>query len=174
MEGTNANLESSIEQLRQQKEQLEFILKAHQTSCEISGNRLPAKASAAVVPIMKASVQKQFIINRSNGLSANMPQANVANEKPVSRPTSLLLTKNLKSEPPVTPASGTITAATGIPITTPSSLLSGSMGFELLLDGHTGLTPLVPVSLCSALTTPQLDISTPSFAGFLTPLSNDS
>lgn len=174
LEGTNANLESSIEQLRQQKEQLEFILKAHQTSCEISGNRLPAKASAAVVPIMKTSVQKQFIINRNNGLSVNMPQVNVANEKPVNRPTSLLLTKNLKSESSATPASGTITAATGIPITTPSSLLSGSMGFELLLDGHTGLTPLVPVSLCSALTTPQLDISTPSFAGFLTPLSNDS
>lgn len=157
LEGANANLEQSIEQLRQQKEQLEFILQAHQPTCDMTtGGHSVLKPQPRVVlnnnnKLPPATVVKSF---------ANVKATDSNNNAHIARPTSLSLARPAKTDalPLVTP--GTIAAITGIPITTPSSLLPTGLSFDLLLDGQSGLTPLVPV-----LPTPLLEVTTPSSLG---------
>lgn len=150
LEETNNGLESAIEQLRQQKEHLEFVLQVHQPVCKLPGSKPTVKLIAT--PTKSTPM-------RPNAMKTTSFQS-VAEDKPISRPTSLLLSRTTAAKvdaplPLVTP--GTVAAAIGIPITTPSSLLSAGLTFDLLLDGHTGLTPVVPT-----LATPQLDVTTPS------------
>lgn len=156
LEGANANLEQSIEQLRQQKEQLEFILQAHQPTCDMTngGGHSVLKSQPRVVlnnKLPPATVAKSF---------ANVKATDSNNNAHIARPTSLSLARPAKTDalPLVTP--GTIAAVTGIPITTPSSLLPTGLSFDLLLDEQSGLTPLVPV-----LPTPVLEVTTPSSLG---------
>lgn len=147
LEETNNGLESAIEQLRQQKEHLEFVLQVHQPVCKLPGSKPTVKLIATPT---------KSTATRPNAMKTTSFQS-VVEDKPISRPTSLLLSRTTVAKadaplPLVTP--GTVAAAIGVPITTPSSLLSAGLTFDLLLDGHTGLTP--------TLATPQLDVTTPS------------
>jgi len=155
---TNQNLESTIDQLRQQKDHLEFLLQAHQSTCMMSGvGKSLSKAMGA--PIVRAAPRPQTIFNNSQlkPLALAKAPTNMTFEDKPNRPTSLLIPRTVKDEKPSLAISGTIAAVTGIPITTPSSLLPGNLGFDLLLDGNTPLVPINPM-----LATPMSEVVTPS------------
>lgn len=118
LEKERDNLEIDIQTLQQQKDQLEFILQAHQPLCKVDASSQPIDATK-----VKAEPTN---LSCSNGKTVEVapPSSNL-------RPSSLPLIKQERKD--------SVSTATGIPIVTPSS------GFLFTLDNmvdHTGLTPI--------------------------------
>ncbi|XP_022334540.1 uncharacterized protein LOC111131350 [Crassostrea virginica] len=117
LEKERDSIEADIQTLQQQKDQLEFVLQAHQPLCKVDGTQ---------------SVVKVKSENAHNQCAA--PKLSVTSAGSSVRPSTLPLIKREKKDTDVS-----VSSATGIPITTPSS------GFLFTLDNmvdHTGLTPI--------------------------------
>jgi FtsZ-binding cell division protein ZapB len=131
LEDVQAKLENEIQNLNQQKEQLEFILQAHRPMCKKHAN--------SVSVIVKSEPKRPHV---------TVPVA----PAPSIRPTSL----SIKSEPTISASQATL--ATGVPIVTPSSgivtfSLDGSTGLTPLCGPATTCASLVDNSeLCTPTT----------------------
>lgn len=117
LEKERESIEADIQTLQQQKDQLEFVLQAHQPLCKVDSSQPPVK------------VKSENSHNPCGG-----PKLPVSSAGSSVRPSTLPLIKREKKDADVS-----VSSATGIPITTPSS------GFLFTLDNmvdHTGLTPI--------------------------------
>lgn len=128
LEEEKATLENEIQTLQQQKEQLEFLLKAHKPMCSA---KLPSHAAGAAV-LVKAEPTDGSSTTRPNSLPLVMTTA-----APVTATRTM----------PVT----SVTEATGIAISTPSTgVFNTSLSLDIMTDGHTGLTPLTSGPSCAS------------------------
>ncbi|XP_048732248.1 fos-related antigen 1-like isoform X2 [Ostrea edulis] len=117
LEKERESIEADIQTLQQQKDQLEFVLQAHQPLCKVDS------AHSAI------KVKSENSLNHCASLKHPVSSASSS-----VRPSTLPLIKREKKDTDVS-----VSSATGIPITTPSS------GFLFTLDNmvdHTGLTPI--------------------------------
>lgn len=117
LEKERDSIETDIQTLQQQKDQLEFVLQAHQPLCKVDTPHNPVK-------VKSENSLNQCAVGK---LSVSSAGSSV-------RPSTLPLIKREKKDTDVS-----VSSATGIPITTPSS------GFMFTLDNmvdHTGLTPI--------------------------------
>ncbi len=128
LEEEKASLENEIQTLQQQREQLEFLLKAHKPMCSAKvGN---------VASVVKAEPADRAVPGPSSRPSTLQLVSNVA-------------TPTVQSSVPVT-VNTSITAATGIVISTPSSGVFTTLGLDSMVDGHTGLTPITGGPSCAS------------------------
>lgn len=175
LEAEQSQLESEIQSLQQEKDQLEFILQAHQPLCKFdkSGrhlNKIKAEpesrphsceghsqhsldASSIKPESMSTSVSSaaSVVISRTG---SSVPAA-VSSQEALevfaltSRPNSLPFNKRDHAR------TLSVTSATGVTINTPSSgitITPSSLfcpGLDSMFDGSTGLTPLTGIS-CSS------------------------
>jgi len=128
-EQRNKKLEAEMAALRAEKEEMAFVLAAHQTTC-----RLQTDSVASV----EVKIEPQPLIQEPQYI-VNVPQTQVTPSKPT-RPVSLALApRNIE----------------GVTIETPSRQI---LSFDTLMEGtRTGLTPttlLSPLKTVSALNTP--------------------
>lgn len=128
-EQRNKKLEAEMAALRAEKEEMAFVLAAHQTTC-----RLQTDSVASV----EVKIEPQPLIQEPQYI-VNVPQTQVTPSKPA-RPVSLALApRNIE----------------GVTIETPSRQI---LSFDTLMEGtRTGLTPttlLSPLKTVSALNTP--------------------
>jgi len=128
-EQRNKKLEAEMAALRAEKEEMAFVLAAHQTTC-----RLQTESVASV----EVKIEPQPLIQEPQYI-VNVPQTQVTPSKPA-RPVSLALApRNIE----------------GVTIETPSRQI---LSFDTLMEGtRTGLTPttlLSPLKTVSALNTP--------------------
>lgn len=118
LEQDQQSIEHEIQSLQQEKEQLEFILQAHNPICKVHSNGMSIKVKKEV----PSDVPQNLSIPRMS--KADAPVS-------MSRPSTLsLLKRDLKNE----------LSSAGVAITTPSSGFY-SMTLDTMVD-HTGLTPL--------------------------------
>lgn len=130
MEQKKQCLQSEIQQLQREKEELEFILEAHRPCCRVLG---PPASPPDVKP-------NRMQLQQSRPLPRLLPVQGI--NKPPQRPSSL----------PVAPATaaftpggkmgcgGALSEVAGVPITTPSAGIP--FNFDSLMEGGTGLTPV--------------------------------
>jgi hypothetical protein len=150
LEEEQSKLENEIQMLAQQKEQLEFLLEAHQPVCS-------AKVSQSHITSVKA---EKFDIAYPSVVATSIPMSSISTSThqvthsvaigaaPISncgtsRPNTLHI-----PEKPLNLAMCSVTQATGVPITTPSSVFT--FGLDSMLDGHTGLTPITGAPSCAS------------------------
>lgn len=118
LEKERESIEADIQTLQQQKDQLEFVLQAHQPLCKVDSSQPSVKVKS----------------ENSHNVPCGGPKLPVSSAGSSVRPSTLPLIKREKKDGDVS-----VSSATGIPITTPSS------GFLFTLDNmvdHTGLTPI--------------------------------
>jgi len=124
LEKDRDSIQDEIHTLQQQKDQLEFILQTHQPLCK-----------AETTPAPPQNMDSRVKVKAESSLSPCSRSKTVVTSSGSSvRPSSLPLIKQEKKDIDVS-----VSTATGIPITTPSS------GFFFTLDNmvdHTGLTPI--------------------------------
>jgi len=128
-EQRNKKLEAEMAALRAEKEEMAFVLAAHQTTC-----RLQTDSVASV----EVKIEPQPLVQEPQYI-VNVPQTQMTPSKPA-RPVSLALApRNIE----------------GVTIETPSRQI---LSFDTLMEGtRTGLTPttlLSPLKTVSALNTP--------------------
>ncbi|XP_054257666.1 transcription factor kayak isoform X2 [Macrosteles quadrilineatus] len=144
LEDKKNSLLQEIEQLKTEREDLEFILEAHKATCRLNRSDSPPDV-------------KPFSLNANKFLlgsaPAKMDQKSFETKRP--RPTSL----------PVAPRK-MINVATsevaGVPITTPTAGMP--FNFDSLMDGGTGLTPVSGPLIPSCATQQRsgcVDLSSP-------------
>ncbi|KAF4521006.1 hypothetical protein B566_EDAN002502 [Ephemera danica] len=126
-------MQSEIQQLQREKEELEFILEAHKPCCRLLG---PPSSPPDVKP------------HRQQLQSRPLPKLLPVQNKPPQRPSSLPVAA-------FTPAGGklggggALSEVAGVPITTPSAGIP--FNFDSLMEGGTGLTPVSGVApTCSS------------------------
>ena len=134
-EKKNKKLEEEMAALRAEKEEMAFILAAHQTSCRLAHtdtNMASVEVKVEPQNLVQEPPQPQFVVT--------VPQPQMTVSKPA-RPVSLALTpRNIE----------------GVTIETPSRQI---LSFDTLMEGtRTGLTPtaslLSPLKTMSGLNTP--------------------
>jgi fos-like antigen len=146
LEEEKADLENEIQSLQQQKDQLQFLLEAHQPACKHNQH---------------IHMQPAPLVKSEHDLMSNIPSSfpdTVTTAAAYS--TNAMTTMSQQSRPSSLPlrttqaqcsTSGSITSLAGVPITTPSGGVFSHLGLDTLLDGHTGLTPLTSgPSTCSS------------------------
>ena len=134
LEKEQSSIESEIQSLQKEKDNLEFILQAHSPLCKVNGVNANVKVkppSVKVTDISGVKVKDEPESEIAVTSASLMPQDLRKELSSTSRPSSLALVKSgIKPE---------ITSA-GVSITTPSS---GFFSFSLdTMVDHTGLTPL--------------------------------
>lgn len=155
--------EREIAELRNERDQLQYILQQHQSECKFTNenfnNSTANSFNTFAVKSEPVIVEPMYVLE---------PTANPVVEVPANAPTKL------KPKRPLTltisqPTSVKTTSATGIDIETPSNVLI-SMGFDNLMTS-TGLTPtsniITPISFPSCSSQQRTseglnDLSTPS------------
>lgn len=132
LEKDQSSIESEIQMLQKEKDNLEFILQAHSPLCKVNGVNVKVRPPSVKVTdtsnvMVKEEPEPEIHVSRAS----LMPQDLRKELSSTSRPSSLPLVKNgIKPE---------ITSA-GVSITTPSG---GFFSFSLdTMVDHTGLTPL--------------------------------
>ncbi|XP_046627377.1 transcription factor kayak isoform X2 [Neodiprion virginianus] len=162
LEQKKQNLQDEITQLRQAKDELEFILEAHRAVCRLRATS-PPDVKPDIKPIeLQPSQQQQHQQQQqqqqqhqhqhqqqqsNNDFAEPISRAAIATGKP-NRPNSLPIFNEPKERPDTlqfktveTPAfMKTVPEVAGVPITTPSSGIP--FNFESLMEGGTGLTPV--------------------------------
>ncbi|CAH1791743.1 unnamed protein product [Owenia fusiformis] len=166
LEDEQHNLEDQIEKLRQQKEQYEFILKAHQASCKAPEDvrckplptPTPISASVSVIVKQEPKTQHDDFYMKGDEYDALSPSSTCSSEVSSN---SMTQTKMAAPAAPVArphtlpiPASSANSTSTSVPTKAQarSALTPGSvftLGFETMLDGSTGLTPIAGPSCAS-------------------------
>ncbi|KAK6182729.1 hypothetical protein SNE40_010346 [Patella caerulea] len=118
LESEKSSLEDDIQKLQQQKDQLEFILKAHQPLCKVESRTTYQHITPISIKQERGSspcsVQSCDSSSSQSSLSS-------------SRPSSLVIPKS---------ESRTMTTLAGIPISTPSSGLFSFVGLDSLVDAN--------------------------------------
>lgn len=148
LEEEKATLENEIQTLQQQKEQLEFLLQAHKPMCSAKH-----KIRDLVVKTEPGLSVSAIVVKPDPDRIMNFSQA-MSN----SRPNTLPIASNMVN------TTASVTMATGVPITTPSSGVGFSfIGLDSMVDGHTGLTPITGPSCASQVQRNSSD-SSPSEA----------
>ncbi|KAH9492696.1 hypothetical protein Btru_024209 [Bulinus truncatus] len=168
LEAEQSQLEHEIQSLQQEKDQLEFILQAHQPLCKVE-SRTRAGVKVKVEPELDRSSSSHTHRDSSLPENLSMSQSSSASSPYVapvvttssslgnsretfsasSRPNSLPLIKRERAR------MLSVTSATGVTINTPTSGVSitpSSLfcpGLDSMVDGSTGLTPLTGMS-CSS------------------------
>lgn len=126
-------LQNEIQLLTNQKEELEFILEAHKTTCKISSSH----------PNQKRPINGSVLSNGKNTLvTLSNGTEKLSQMKPLSRPTSLPVSSaftNPDGSSSLKINNTNFSDVTGIPISTPSG---GIFNYESLMEGGTGLTPV--------------------------------
>lgn len=135
LEEEKRRLQQTIAEVRQQKEHLEFLLEAHKPHCGTGAKQIvttvvatslaapttvPKQPDVSVIP-PKLSTENSRQVNITNAIHASMPSVSL-------RPNTLMLPKRGTGDD----------AAAG----SASSDFFPTMGLDLMLEGHTGLTPL--------------------------------
>merc|ERR1719167_1767600 len=159
-EGKKKALQEQIQQLQEEKNQLEFILEAHKSVC----SRVPSESALDVKPIttteprvlVKAEpeLQQSTVRHLTHAEAMEEQQAVTVTttvrvaQKP-KRPSSLLVGNGSNS-----------LSSLNIPIETPTNVMN-QLDFNALMDGRTGLTPT------NILTPIMVNMTTPSSSGFL-------
>ena len=133
LEEEKHKLEKTIEEVRLQKEQLEFLLEAHKPICG-SGKLV----STSTVVLSKNSVITAAVITAAKQNPTSQNARSLLNNSSVSsngssslRPNTLVLPKR--------PPEGLVDAGL---LSTPSADFYQTMGLDIMLEGHTGLTPI--------------------------------
>ncbi|KYQ49988.1 Transcription factor kayak [Trachymyrmex zeteki] len=170
LEKKKQNLQDEIEQLKQVKDELEFILDAHRAVCRRS---LRPSSPLDIKPVIKTdlSVEDQFAAesvkgdttvaaarpNRPNSLPVGLDNNNRLNSltmfvEPKERPDTLAF-KTVET-PSFMKSSMDVA---GMPITTPTSGIP--FNFESLMEGGTGLTPVSTPLIPSCSTQQRSNLS---------------
>ncbi|XP_076463446.1 uncharacterized protein LOC143295707 isoform X2 [Babylonia areolata] len=133
LEAEQNDLENEIQSLKQQRDQLEFILQAHVPVCKV----------ASQAPTFKIKTEPADFSLVTSACTSHLHSPPPTSSSSSSRPKSLAL----GGEVPVVVSC----AGPGITLSTPSSGLFTYTSLDSLVDGSTGLTPLTagPVS-CSS------------------------
>lgn len=142
LEEEQSKLENEIQMLQQQKEQLEFLLEAHKPVCSA---KVSIKQQNAVKS-ENSGVTYTSIISAAPSITASSTyQASTATSANTStaRPNTLPIPTRPQNQ-----ALCSVTEATGVSITTPSSVFN--LGLESMIDGHTGLTPITGTPSCAS------------------------
>lgn len=168
LEAEQSRLESEIQSLQQEKDQLEFILQAHQPLCKVEPSR-PSTIKVKVEPgahpsncggCSHASHENYCPMPENLSMSASAASSSAATSASSSqgaleasaissRPNSLPLIKRDRAR------MLSMSSATGVTINTPTSgvtITPSSLfcpGLDSMVDGSTGLTPLTGMS-CSS------------------------
>lgn len=167
LEQKKQSLQDEINQLKQAKDELEFILEAHRSVC-----RLRASSPLDIKPVIKTDiVEDQFIQpakrdsicalrpNRPNSLPVGFDNNNRPNSLPIfAEPKDRQDHHSLQFKTVETPSfMKTTSEVAGVPITTPSSGMP--FNFDSLMDGGTGLTPVSTPLIPSCSTQQRSNLS---------------
>lgn len=131
LEEEKRKLEKTIADVLQQKEHLEYILEAHKPLC---GTSAKSNAAAIIVPKSESSA---VIANMSNPNSTIGDPYQAGNVRPTVLPSAQLRPSTLALSKPR--SAGDDTGAT-------SSEFFSTVGLDIMLEGHTGLTPLTSMA----------------------------
>ena len=128
--------------LQQQKEQLEFLLEAHKPVCSA---HVSLSQTTAVVKTEKSDIAYSSSISSTSCISASTYQASTSSlaNATSTRPNTLPIPTRPQNQ-----SLCSVTDATGVSITTPSSVFN--FGLDSMLDGHTGLTPITGTPSCAS------------------------
>ncbi|XP_045176668.1 fos-related antigen 1-like isoform X2 [Mercenaria mercenaria] len=165
LEAEGQAIEQEIQALQQEKDQLEFILQAHNPICKINGSHPNSShLSVKVKRELERDQPQNLTVSTSSESKKEVPAF-------TSRPSSLsLLKRDLKSE----------LVSAGVSITTPSSGFY-SITLDTMVDhtgltpltgslGHTGLTPITSMpQSCSSEVTKKQSTSSESSDGMKSP-----
>lgn len=170
MEQKKQSLQDEIEQLKQVKDELEFILDAHRAVCRRS---LRPSSPLDIKPVIKTdiSVEDHYVgepvkdetmaaatrPNRPNSLPVGLDNNNRLNSltmfvEPKERPDTLAF-KTVETPSFMKPSMD----VAGMPITTPTSGIP--FNFESLMEGGTGLTPVSTPLIPSCSTQQRSNLS---------------
>ncbi|KAG0714505.1 Transcription factor kayak, isoforms A/B/F [Chionoecetes opilio] len=168
LEDKKVELQTEIQLLQQQRDELEFLLATHKAVCRRHVHTSAAPAVSSAVPISVAPVSttvtlpnhavrvvKKAVVVKDEPMEEEMivqeqPSVAVNNMRP-RRPTSLTLN-------PV--ALRTPLTDLGVSIETPSAGLRG-LNFDSMMEGGTGLTPVTSGTGLTPLHTGLTPLSTP-------------
>uniref|UniRef100_A0A1L8DIS0 Putative transcription factor kayak n=1 Tax=Nyssomyia neivai TaxID=330878 RepID=A0A1L8DIS0_9DIPT len=180
LEKKKQDLQSDIQTLQQQKEELEFLLETHKAHCRIKGRASPLDVKPHVSTTILGlcdriktepvdfdgppSPKRVMLSSASSDVIILPPITTATLPKPVrpNRPSSLNvpITMTPSQVLGVNLLGKNVTEFAGVPITTPSN---GMFNFDSLMDGGTGLTPVAGplVPNCSVQKSP-LELATPT------------
>lgn len=127
MEEKRHNLQTEIQHLQAQKEQLEFILEAHKATCKLASNQQHGHAS-------KLKSSEDRIINRLK----------------YTRPNSLSLSSNFNSDSPLKSSSLSAINEINSSLNTPSA---GLFQFDSVMDENGPTTSSSNICVISSVTT---------------------
>lgn len=160
LEEEGRSIEQEIQALQQEKDQLEFILQAHNPICKVNGSHPAIKIKHEP----ERDQPQNLTVSMSNEVKKEVPAFS-------SRPSSLsLLKRDVKNE----------LVSAGVAITTPSSGFY-SITLDTMVDhtgltpltgslGHTGLTPITSMpQSCSSEVTKKQSTSSESSDGMKSP-----
>ncbi|KAK7103233.1 fos-related antigen 2-like isoform X2 [Littorina saxatilis] len=137
-------LETEIQSLQHEKDQLEFLLQAHVPLCKVDSHGFKVKAEP-----LDASMNAARACSSSRPAYTSASCTSTASVS--SRPSSLALQERGRhAELPVAVSC----ASTGISLTTPSAGLFTYTGLDGLVDGSPGLTPLGSTGMTPLATGP--------------------
>ncbi|XP_046992149.1 transcription factor kayak isoform X2 [Schistocerca americana] len=178
LEQKKQGLQLEIQQLTQQKEDLEFLLEAHQRHCRLNGTAgscspLDVKPFDYRPP---TSVSEEMCVKRETDEDPHGPPPAKRLAPEPSLPGPVAGTGGVAKPPrpnslPVaaafTPAAGTLKVAAsvsevaGVPVTTPSAGMP--FNFDSLMEGGTGLTPVSAplIPSCSSQQRNSADLASP-------------
>ncbi|XP_043460927.1 transcription factor kayak isoform X2 [Leptopilina heterotoma] len=166
LEQKKQSLQDEINQLKQAKDELEFILETHRSVC-----RLRASSPLDVKPVIKADIVENPFIqpakrdpicalrpNRPNSLPVGFDNNNRPNTLPIFAEPKERQDHSLQFKTVETPSfMKTTSEVAGVPITTPSSGMP--FNFDSLMDGGTGLTPVSTPLIPSCSTQQRSNLS---------------
>ncbi|GAB0088189.1 hypothetical protein DMENIID0001_025760 [Sergentomyia squamirostris] len=182
LERKKQDLQSDIQTLQQQKEELEFLLESHRAHCRLKGRpcspldvKPPVNTMLALCERIKTepldldgppSPKRVMLSSASSDVIILPPITSTSSvlSKPMrpNRPSSLNVPLTMTPSQALAVAKGAgITELAGVPITTPSN---GIFNFDSLMDGGTGLTPVSAplVPNCSVQNKSPLELATPT------------
>lgn len=155
LETERSDLETEIQSLQQEKDQLEFLLQAHVPLCKVdTGGAFTIKAepsdltalakTAARCPApttLSSSSSSHHLAFTSSMSSSPSSSLSSSSSAGCSRPSSLSLQRSGGGSGEMLPVV-VACAAPGVPLTTPSSGLFTYTSLDSLVEGSTGFTPV--------------------------------
>jgi len=136
LEDEKSNLENEIQALQQQKEQLEFLLQAHKPLCKMSNLDNSNQCSTMITSCPSSSLPmpvQPMKIDRVN-IKVEPDEMSLDQQVAMNRPNTLPIMKKTLETPTC--------SELGLTMTTPSNGIF-TFGLDSMVDGHTGLTPIM-------------------------------
>merc|ERR1712088_894536 len=160
-EGKKKALQEQIQQLQEEKNQLEFILEAHKSVC----SRVSSESALDVKPI--TTTEPRVLVKAEPGLQQSTVR-HLTHAEAMEEQQAVTVTTTVRvAQKPKRPSSLLVgngsnsLSSLNIPIETPTNVMN-QLDFNALMDGRTGLTPT------NILTPIMVNMTTPSSSsGFL-------